>query len=211
MRISTRPTLKLNGGCGNMRKTGGGVPGSKAIINKRQRLVLRYYLRGATAEETAQVARVDSATIYRDLHTVKALLAQAVTTQDLYTLRRCFAELDEEWREAWLLYHRPSRILRDLGGSPIMGADGQPERSDDRGIKMMLLGRIHEVIAEKAKLCGFYSPKTLDRLTMIQTEQGTAVQIERIPYDEQLRNGADRLKNDEGFARSRGLRPEDLT
>ena len=92
-----------------------------------------------------------------------------------------------------------------------MGDDGKPERGDDRGIKMMLLARIHSVIEEKAKLCGFFSPKVIERLTMIETERGTAVQIERIPYDEQLRDGADRLKNDEGFARSRGLRPEDLT
>ena len=36
------------------------------------------------------------------------------------------------------------------------------------------------------------------------------VRIERLTFDEQLKTRVDRLKNDEGLARSEGIREEDL-
>lgn len=175
-----------------------GIKGSnQAVISKRQHAVLRYHLRGLNAEEIAKTTGFDVSTIYRDIEAVRERLAQKIVASDLYSLQRAFAELDEEWREAWTLYARPQPKRSTKGGKTIL--------IDDSAIKAMILARIHDVIVERARLCGFYSPKVMERITMVETALGRGIQIERIPYDEKLRRDGEELKNDEGLARSEGI------
>jgi len=51
-------------------------------------------------------------------------------------------------------------------------------------------------------MLGYFTPKVLERVTMIETANRRGIQIERIPMDEQLRRGAEELKNNEELARS---------
>jgi DNA-binding CsgD family transcriptional regulator len=186
--------IKLQGECEKMP----GVKGSnRAAISKRQHAVLRYHLRGLNAEEIAKATGFDVSTIYRDIEAVRERLSEKIVASDLYGLQRAFAELDEEWREAWALYERPQPKRLTKSGKAIL--------IDDSAIKAMILTRIHDVIVERARLCGFYSPKVMERITMVESAAGRGIQIERIPWDEQLRHGVEELKNNEGLARSQGI------
>jgi hypothetical protein len=169
---------------------------SSAEIAKRQQLVLRYHLRGYTAEEIAKALKDSPQTIYRDIAALKQRLAERVSATDLYSLQRAFAELDQEWREAWVLYQRPAAVMQTKNG---------PVTLDDRVIKMMLLSRIHDVVKERSRLSGFYSPKVMERITMLETAQGRGFQLERFTFDEQLARETEELRNNEGLRRSEGL------
>jgi hypothetical protein len=54
-------------------------------------------------------------------------------------------------------------------------------------------------------MLGYFTPKVLERITMIETASGRGIQIERIPFEEQLKRGVDELRNNEGLARSEGI------
>ena len=101
-------------------------------VMQRRELVQSYWLRGLKPWRIAETLKVSPKTIYRDLEAIQTQLAKAVEGRRIYNVQRCFAELDEEWREAWILYHRPPR--KD------MGRRGEVVTLDDRPIKTLLLG-----------------------------------------------------------------------
>jgi hypothetical protein len=70
-----------------------------------------------------------------------------VQAQEIRTLRLANAELDEIWREAWILYHRPPREVpaKDGTGLTII-------REDDRQMKAKLLSILLNISAEKNHL-----------------------------------------------------------
>jgi hypothetical protein len=157
---------------------------------------MRYWLMGLGPEEITVQIKGAPATVYRDLEAIKKRLAKQVQAADLYTLQKAYAELNEEYREAWTLYHR----------SP---GPGQKDE-DDRLIKALLIDRVHRVVLARCKLAGFFSPKFVNRVTMVETSAGRGVQIERIPFDEQLARESEELRVNEGLRRSEGLvDPED--
>jgi len=149
------------------------------------------------ADEIAKATGVDIRTTRRDISAIRERLAAKIIASDLYSLQRAFAELEEEYREGWLLFHRATPEIVTEAGEKI--------KLDDRLVKTMILARIHSVIVEKARLCGFYSPKVMERITMIETATARGIQIERIPFEEQLKRGVDELRNNEGLARSEGI------
>jgi hypothetical protein len=168
---------------------------NRAAVNQRQHKIMRYWLLGLGPEEISVTVKVAPATVYRDLDAIKRRLAKQVQVTELYSLRKAFAELNEEWREAWMLYHRSPKV--------------EQKSDDDRIIKALLIDRAHRVILARCRLAGFFSPKVLERITMLETAAGRGIRIERIPWDEQLKRGVEELKNNEGLARSEGLLPPD--
>lgn len=117
---------------------------SNAEVAARQRKVLSCYLKGFSSEEMAALLHVNARTIRRDLEELKVHIAQEVQAADLYSLRRAFLELEEEWREAWILYHRPT-------------PQGKHGPVDDRIPKLLVLDRIIRLTEAKTKLAGLYA------------------------------------------------------
>ena len=101
----------------------------------RQHLVCRLFLRGLTVPEVARQLNVTERTIQLDFQEIKTSLFTVIQTRELRSLKLALLELDELWREAWTLYHRPARDSRD-----------------DRPIKAMLLTDLLRISAEKNRL-----------------------------------------------------------
>lgn len=176
-----------------------GNPNNSAVISQRQHKIMRYWLHGLGPEEIRVILKIAPVTVYRDLKKIKDRLAKRVEVSDLTTLAKIFARLEEEYREAWVLYHRPARLTK------------KGELEDDRLVKALLLDRVHRVNVEEARLAGYYSPKVLERITAFETQAGRGIRIERIPFDEQLRLGVEELEQNEGLARSQGITSETFT
>jgi len=168
-------------------------------VMQRRELVQSYWLRGLRPWRIAETLKVSPKTIYRDLEAIQMQLAKAVEGRRIYTVQRCMAELDEEWKEAWILYHRPPG--KDVGRR------GEVVTLDDRPIKTLLLARVHDVIVERARISGFYSPKVLEQIILEQTPAGQRIILQRLTFEEQLQRGVEELRNNEGLARSEGLLP----
>lgn len=156
---------------------------------RRQQLVCRYLLRGLTVPEVAKQLGVTERTIQLDFQEIKTSLFQVIQTSELRSLKLALLELDELWRETWTLYHRPAR-----------------EGGDDRGVKAMLLMNLLRISAEKNRLL---LPSDAKNLALPQPNR-VPLQVERLTFEEQLEREVEKLKNDEGLARSEGLNPDDL-
>jgi transcriptional antiterminator len=156
---------------------------------KRQQLVCRYLLRGLTVPEVAKHLGVTERTIQLDFQEIKASLFQVIQTRELRSLKLALLELDELWREGWLLYHRPAR-----------------RESDDRGIKAMLLMDLLHISAEKNRLL---IPTDAKNLAILEPRK-PGIMIERLTFEEQMARGVDELKNNEGLRRSEGILDDDL-
>jgi hypothetical protein len=172
---------------------------NETTVMQRRELVQSYWLRGVKPWNIAATLKVSRMTIYRDLDAIQMELAKAIQGRRIYSIQRCMAELDEEWREAWILYHRPPG--KDVGRR------GEVVILDDRPIKTLLLGRVHEVIVERARISGFYSPKVQEQIIMEQSPAGQRIILQRLTFEEQLQRGVEELENNEGLARSEGLLP----
>jgi len=132
---------------------------------------------------------VTERTIQLDFQEIKTSLFQVIHLKELRSLKLALRELDELWREAWTLYHRPARSDRD-----------------DRGIKAMLLMDLLHISAEKNHLLLPTDAKTLSRMEPTRAP----VRIERLTFDEQLERETEELRNNEGLRRAEGLvDPED--
>jgi len=168
---------------------------NEVTVAQRQRKVMRYWIMGLGPEEITVQTKGSHATVYRDLEAIKKRLAKQVQAADLYTLQRAFAELNEEYREAWTLYHRaPMPSQKD---------------DDDRLIKALLIDRVHRVVLARCKLAGLFSTTAINRITMVETAAGRGIRIERLTFDEQTNLGVEELENNEGLRRSEGLNPAD--
>jgi hypothetical protein len=179
-----------------------GDKASAAAISKRREQVWQLTLRGYTARQIQagfqkQGITVSHATLARDMEALRSDLMATRQASELYSLGRAFTELQQIWHEAWTLYARPQ--------TEIPTKDGKTIKMDDRMVKTMLLRELKAMVTERARLCGFYSPKVMERITMIETATGRGIQIERIPFEEQLKRGVDELRNNEGLARSEGI------
>ena len=112
-----------------------------ASITKRQRLVLRYFLRGLGPEEIAASLHTDASTIYRDLEQIRTLIKEKVEVADLWPIRKHFAIVEELIRETFAIYHRPKERR----------SDGQGE-IDDSFRKLAALGLLHKIVNSTGKL-----------------------------------------------------------
>jgi hypothetical protein len=151
---------------------------------KRQQLVCRYFLRGLNVPEVARQLGVTERTIQLDFQEIKVDLFQVIQTKEIRSLKLALRELDELWREAWTLYHRPAR-----------------EKGDDRGIKAMLLMDLLRISAEKNHLL---LPTDAKNLALMEPKR-PGLRIERLTFDEQLARGVEEVENNEGLRRSEGL------
>jgi len=156
---------------------------------KRQQLVCRYFLRGLTVPEVAKQLGVTERTIQLDFQEIKTSLFQIVQTRELRSLRLALLELEELWREAWTLYHRPTR-----------------EGRDDRQVKAMLIMDLLRISAEKNRLL---IPADAKNRALLEPRPTAGIAIERLTFEEQLARGVEELENNEGLARSEGLDPDD--
>jgi hypothetical protein len=155
-------------------------------------------------EAIAENLHVERTTVWRDVRAIQDRLSRRVELAELYTIQRAFVELEQEWNEAWIVYHR----LRDK--QQLKTKDGVVEvELDDSFRKLHALDRIHKVIELRCRLAGYFSAKVLERITMIETAAAHGLRIERITYEEQMKLGVEELENNEGLARSEGLRPSD--
>ena len=156
---------------------------------KRQQLVCRLLLRGFTVPEVAGHMYVTERAIQLDFQEIKTSLFQVIQLKELRSLKLALLELDELWREAWVLYHRPPG-----------------EGGDDRGVKAMLLMDLSRISAEKNHLLLPTDAKNLSRMESTRAP----VRIERLTFDEQLERETEELRVNEGLRRSEGLDdPED--
>jgi AraC-like DNA-binding protein len=104
-------------------------------------------LRGLTAVEVSRQLGVTERTIQRDFQEIKTSLFQVIQTEQLRSVKLALAELDEIWREAWVLYHRPPREI------PVKhGKETLMRKEDDRSIKLTALDRLTHIAAEKNRL-----------------------------------------------------------
>lgn len=181
------------------------VKGSdKAAISQRQQKVMQYWIRGVGPDSIANILKVDRKTIYRDVKVVEEQLSRRVEMAQLYTVQKAFAGLSEEWKEAWILFHRPKEKRTFKVGKELVTVE-----VDDSFRKLAALDRIHSVTELRCKLAGYFSPKVQERITMVETAAGRGLIIERLTYEEQMKLGVEELENNEGLARSEGLNPSD--
>ena len=192
----------------------------------RQHLVCRLFLRGLTVPEVARQLGVTERTIQLDFQEIKVDLFQVIQTRELRTLKLALRELEELWREAWTLYHRPAQQIQTKQGIATL---------DDRPIKAMLLTDLLRISAEKNRLLIPTNAKETEQkgarevdglrlaVEIIESLPGRTqqeiiaylrsqlkgVRIERLTFEEQLARGVERLKNDPGLARAEGI-PEEF-
>jgi transposase-like protein len=185
---------------------------------ERQQLVCRYFLRGLTVPEVARQLGVSVRTIQLDFQEIKSSLFDIIQTRELRTLKLALMELDELWREAWILYHRPSQ-----------------ERRDDRSVKAMLIMDLMRISAEKnrlliptnakdtegartqeidgvrlaAEIIETLPVKSKDEIIRHLRSTVKGGRIERPSFDEQLAREVEELRNNEELRRMEGLEPDD--
>lgn len=163
----------------------------------RQERVHRLLIRGLTIREIAKQEGVGERTIQRDIQEIKLWLMQVIQLHQLRTHRLALAELDEIWRELWVLYHRaPRDIPRQQDGKIVM------TREDDRPIKTTLLMALMRVSDEKNRLI-FQIPPPPAQPTLQSSQQASeravADFIDTLP--EQLRKSVlDTLKQRTGIS-----------
>lgn len=172
---------------------------------KRQEQVLHYLVQGLGPDQIAPLLGVDRNTAYRDFQAVELQLNKRVEMAQLYTVQKAFAGLNEEWVKAWEVFNQPKEKRMVMMGDEVAEVE-----LDDSFRKLHALNTIHKVTELRCKLAGYFSPKVLERITMVETTQGRGVRIERLTYDEQINLRVDRLRGDEGLARSEGIDPADL-
>ena len=139
---------------------------TKALAEARKRLELHYFLRGAGSREIAQSLRqhpqfqggVSERQVRRDIRTLETQLHELTTANQLYSLKRAFAELEEIWREGWLIFHKPPQQVE---------VQGKLVTPDDRAVKLMALARLAEIIEMRGRLAGFHNQKILERITLV--------------------------------------------
>jgi AraC-like DNA-binding protein len=142
----------------------------------RQQLVCRFFLRGLTVPEVARQLGVSERTIQLDFQEIKTSLFQIIQTRELRSLKLALMELDELWREAWTLYHRPPR-----------------ESRDDRSVKAMLIMDLLRISAEKNRLLLPMGAKSLESGTVRLeplTFEGVRIQT-AADVDELVRRGGE--------------------
>jgi hypothetical protein len=179
---------------------------SKAQAALRKEQVWRLALRGYSKTQILEGLRkrgegLSERTLTRDLQSVRLDLLATIQASELYSLKKAFAELEEVWRELWSLYARSPMTIESKRGKITV---------DDRGIKTLLLREIRSVVHERAQLLGYFTPKVMERITLMETAQARGVLIEKIPWEDQLRRGVEELKSDEGLARSQGITDQAL-
>jgi len=187
-----------------MAKRKGRKQNAIAISNRRiflERLAIKNLsIREITEALHKQGIAVDERTVKRDIASLRESWLEKAAAQSLYSLNYAFSELLDLQHEAWLQYSKPPVQIMTKKG---------PITLDDRPIKTSLLRELREITLAKSKLCGFFSQRAMERITLIETAQGRGIQIERIPWDDQLKRGVEELRNNEGLARSEGLLPPD--
>lgn len=185
-----------------------GDKNSRQEISRRREYVYRLALRGYSLDMILEGLRkkgeaISRATLKRDISAVHEDLLRTRGLNELYSLARAIHELEEVRRETWQQYARPQ--------VEIPRKDGQPIKVDDRMIKVAILKQATDVVVQKARLCGFYSPKILEQMILLETREGRALQHTKISIQEEVDLQVARLKGDREFARSQGLDPDDPT
>lgn len=158
----------------------------------------KYFLRGLTVPEVAGQLHVTERTIQLDFQEIKTSLFQVIQTRELRSLKLALMELDELWREAWLLYHRPAPQALSKSGERI--------QLNDRGLKAMLIMDLLHISTEKNRLL---IPTDAKNHALLEPRHTSGIEIERLTFEEQLGREVDRLESDEGLLRSEGINPDD--
>ncbi len=142
----------------------------------RQEKVYRLVIRGLTPKEIARHFEVTERTVERDSREIKVSLMQAVLAQDVRSLKLAEAELQELWREAWVLYHRaPREIPMKQGGRIVI------VREEDRPIKTRLLNEMRAISAEKNRLVFPQIPTAMPQTDGRSSEEPVADFIKALP------------------------------
>jgi hypothetical protein len=181
-------------------------------MTARREYVYRLALRGYTIDMIVQGIRtqgeklsfgpVSRRTVARDITAVRQDLLRTKTMSNLYSLGKAFHEYEEAYRETWQQYARPPiEIVRQ---------DGSKFKVDDRMVKVAILRLVTDLVTQKARLCGFFSPKVIEQLTLMETAEGRGLQHTKITIREEDLIVA-RLKSDKEFARREGINPDDPT
>ena len=126
-----------------------GNKASRATIERRRRIVLRYYLRGLGADQIARQPDVKAspATIYKDVQGLQVDIAKKVEAAKLWPMKRHFLLQEELMREVWAIFHRPKE--KQLVGS---GENQREIELDDSFRKLFSIDRLHKISTDLAKL-----------------------------------------------------------
>jgi hypothetical protein len=129
------------------------TPGSsRAAITTRQRLVYKLHLRSRSAAEIARQLGTSERTIERDLQEIEASLKQPIASENLRTLKRAYAELEEIKRECWNQYFQPKQT--------VLEPDGTRVELDGRPWKFKAIDKILEIYRDQNQLTGLSSPRS---------------------------------------------------
>ena len=120
-----------------------------AVTSRRQRLVLRYYLRGLGPEEIARQRDINASprTIYKDVEALQADIAKKIEAAKLWPIKRHFFLQEELMREVWVIFHRPKE--KHLVGS---GENQREIELDDSFRRLFSIDRLHKISTDLAKL-----------------------------------------------------------
>jgi hypothetical protein len=91
---------------------------TQADIERRRSKVLAFYLRGLDSHEIAEALKregpaVSRATVYRDIQALELWLKSEYQRDRQFLVNKALAELDQLWREAWLVFDRPAARNQD--------------------------------------------------------------------------------------------------
>lgn len=182
-------------------------------MTARRDYVYRLALRGYTIDmivrgiqnqgDKLSFGPVSRRTVSRDIAAVREELVRTRTMRELYNVGQAIEELGEIWREIWQQYARPQVTIPTEEGGVI--------KVDDRMVKVAILKQATDIVVQKARLCGFYSPKAIEQLILMETAQARGMQFTKITIQEEVDQIVARLKSDKEFARREGLNPDDPT
>ena len=172
---------------------------SIAEVSLRREQIWHLALKGFSAREITkgmqkQGIDVSKRTVERDLHAIRLDLLASARASELYSVKTAFAELTELWRESWQQYARPQVEIPTKDDGTI--------KIDDRLTKATILRDQKAIVVERARLCGFYSPKVMEHITMFENarvfhmrvrfieERGSQIVIASVTKSISMRQGS---------------------
>lgn len=147
-----------------MVRTRGSTEPNKA---NRQRLVLRYLVKGFSASEVARQLGVSDRTVERDFQEINAEFHKILERDKVRSWALADAEYEEMWRECWVLFHRPA-------------AEGE----NDRVNKLAIIDRQLRIKAQRDALAfGSQEPHTPPGNSQLPSDEALGMVINLLPTE----------------------------
>jgi len=141
------------------------APGSsRAEIAERRQIVYPLHLHHVPSTQIAERLGISPRTIERDIQKIEADLNQSIANENLRSLKRAYAELDEPERQAWIIFNRAL----------------------DDSLKLAALDRILKIQEMKNRLVGLYQPKNTFPQRAAQTSHELNAAVAKLSEEERI-------------------------